>query len=417
MVGPASFPRQSSQPSLRRSRLSLSLILLASALALITAGCEKKEEKPVVREEGPALVLTKVGFADLTDWKADALTGALPALRRSCNRILALDPGKEIGTAAVPMTAGDWRDGCGALAAADDDFTIRSALETHFTPMLASNRGVEEGLITGYFEAELQGADAPDETHRYPIYRRPPDHVTADLGVFDEELKGKRIVGRVENGRFVPYPDRGALEQNHLPGKGLELFWAKDRIDVFLLQVQGSGRVILPDGAVRRIGFDGHNGRPYKSIGRVLIDRGELEAHQASWDGIRGWIERNPDKATALLAENPRYIFFREIDGEGPIGAEGLALTPGRSLAVDRAFVPMGVPIWLQTTWPSEKDKPLNRLMVAQDTGGAIKGPVRGDFFWGYGAEALKYAGRMKSTGRYYLLLPNAVADRLGRTS
>ena len=401
----------------RSFRSKVRFVFAAALLALVPAACEKKEEKAVVEDKGPALVLAKVGFADLADWQADRLTEALPALRRSCSRILALDPEKQIGTDAVPMTAADWRDGCGALTVADDDFTIRSALETYFTPMLASNRGVEEGLFTGYFEAELQGATAPDETHRFPIYRRPSDHVIADLGRFDDELKGKRIVGRVEGGRFIPYPDRGTLEQSHLPGKGLELFWAKDRIDVFLLQVQGSGRVILPDGTVRRIGFDGHNGRPYKSIGRVLIDRGELEAHQASWDGIRGWIERNPDKATALLAENPRYIFFREIDGEGPIGAEGLALTPGRSMAVDRKFLPMGVPLWLETNWPSEKDKPLNRLMVAQDTGGAIKGPVRGDFFWGYGAEALKYAGRMKSTGRYYLLLPKAVAGRLGRTS
>ncbi|WP_425407088.1 murein transglycosylase A [Hwanghaeella sp.] len=409
MVGPARF--------LSQPRFKTTSFFLAALLAVGLAGCEKKEDKAVVQEDGPALVLAKAAFTDLKDWSADRLTEALPALRRSCGRIMALDPARNIGTEAVPMTAGDWHEGCGALTAADDDFTIRSALETYFTPMLASNRGVEEGLITGYFEAELQGATAPDETFRYPIYRRPSDHVIADLGKFDGDLKGRQIVGRVENGRFVPYPDRGTLEQSHLPGKGLEMFWAQDRIDVFLLQVQGSGRVILPDGSVRRIGFDGHNGRPYKSIGRVLIDRGELEAHQASWDGIRGWIERNPNKATALLAENPRFIFFREIDGEGPIGAEGLALTPGRSLAVDRKFLPMGVPLWLETNWPSEKDKPLNRLMVAQDTGGAIKGPVRGDFFWGYGSEALKYAGRMKSTGRYYLLLPNAVADRLSRVS
>ena len=142
----------------------------------------------------------------------------------------------------------------------------------------------------------------------------------------------------------------------------------------------------------------------------MLIDRGELEAHQASWDGIRSWIERNPNGATALWAESPRFIFFREIDGEGPIGAEGLALTPGRSIAVDRKFLPMGVPLWLETNWPSEKDKPLNRLMVAQDTGSAIKGPVRGDVFWGFGAEAAQRAGVMKSRGQYYLILPRSRA-------
>ena len=211
----------------------------------------------------------------------------------------------------------------------------------------------------------------------------------------------------------MPYPTRADLEQTHLPGQGLELYWARDPIDVFLLQVQGSGRVVLPDGTVARIGFDGHNGQPYKSIGRVLIDRGDLQPHEASWNGIRGWIENNPDRANALLWENPRFVFFRELDGEGPIGAEGLPLTPGRSLAVDRAHIAMGTLIWLDTTWPSAPDRPLQRLMVAQDTGGAIKGPVRGDFFWGFGAEALAEAGKMKSTGRYYLLLPNDVATKI----
>jgi membrane-bound lytic murein transglycosylase A len=174
---------------------------------------------------------------------------------------------------------------------------------------------------------------------------------------------------------------------------------------------------VLPDGTVVRVGFAGHNGRAYESIGRRLIELGELQPGKASWEDIRNWVHHHPKKAQTLFAHNPRYIFFRFVEGippdAGPIGAEGVPLTPGRSMAVDRRFIPLGVPLWLDTTWPSQPDRPLQRLMVAQDAGGAIKGVVRGDFFWGFGEEALEEAGRMKSKGRYYLLIPASAAERL----
>lgn len=364
----------------------------------------------------PTLTLERVGYADLPGWAEDDPREALAAFRRSCARFASLPDDRPVGTDAAPIAAGDWKTACAGLeaqaegASADE---LRAAFAAHFTPYRASDRGDTEGLFTGYFEAELDGARNPGGRYGHPIYARPDDHVVANLGRFDPELQGRSIVGRVESGALVPYPDRGEIEAGLLADRGLELFWATDPVDVFLLQVQGSGRINLPDGTVARVGFAAHNGRPYKSIGRALIDRGELESHQASWQGIRGWIEANPDRAAELFAVNPRFIFFREIEGEGPIGAQGVALTPGRSLAIDPAFVPLGAPLWLDTTWPSDPDQPLRRLMVAQDTGGAIKGPIRGDFFWGFGAPALAEAGRMRSRGGYYLLLPNAVADRL----
>lgn len=364
----------------------------------------------------PTLMLERVGYADLPGWAEDDPREALAAFRRSCARFASLPDDRPVGTDAAPVAAGDWKKACAGLetqakgASADE---LRAAFAAHFTPYRASDRGDTEGLFTGYFEAELDGARNPGGRYGHPIYARPDDHIVANLGRFDPELQGRSIVGRVESGALVPYPDRGEIEAGLLADRGLELFWATDSVDVFLLQVQGSGRINLPDGTVARVGFAAHNGRPYKSIGRALIDRGELESHQASWQGIRGWIEANPDRAAELFAVNPRFIFFREIEGEGPIGAQGVALTPGRSLAIDPAFVPLGTPIWLDTTWPSDANRPLRRLMVAQDTGGAIKGPIRGDFFWGFGAPALAEAGRMRSRGGYYLLLPNAVADRL----
>ena len=246
-----------------------------------------------------------------------------------------------------------------------------------------------------------------------PLYRLPDDHVTVDLSKFDPSLAGKHVVGRVNAGKLEPYFARGDIDKGVLQGRNQELLWVNDTIDAFVLHVQGSGRVVLPDGSAVRIGYAGNNGHPYRSIGRALIDRGALPEGGASWNDIRRWIDTHPDQVAELLAVNQRYIFFREITGDGPIGGAGVALTRGRSLAVDTRFIPYGVPMWLDTVWPNEPDRPLRRLMVAQDTGSAIRGPVRGDFFWGYGPDALAYAGRMKSEGTYYVLLPTAAAARL----
>jgi len=396
------------------NRLS-AIIAVAAVLALAGCGQLKKEEEPPPPETG--LVLAPVSYAALDGWTEDDFSNFLTAQRRSCERFEKQAADKSVGTPALAMTAGDWREACAALTALSDNApsdTIRDLIESRFTPFAVSDGAEEEGLFTGYFEAELQAARQPDETYKYPLYRRPPDHIVVNLAAFDGELGGQTLVGRLEGQRLVPYYERSELEGGQLAGKGLELFWSKDSVDVFLLQVQGSGRLVMPDGSVERVGFDGHNGRSYKSIGRALIDRGDLQPGQASWDGIRGWIEANPDKAADLFAINPRFVFFRVLKGgDGPIGAQGVPLTPRRSLAVDRRFIPLGLPIWLETNWPSDKSRKLNRLMVAQDTGGAIKGAVRGDFFWGYGAPALAEAGKMKSKGRYFLLLPNPAAERV----
>ncbi len=390
--------------------------LLAVILLQALAGCVqvKEEQKPEPEKKG--FTLLPSDFAALDGWNDDDLDSFLAAQKRSCEKVGGLADTKSVGTPVLAMTAADWRDACPAIMALDEQAgpaAVRALIESKFTPFSVSDGTDREGLFTGYFEAELQAARQQDATYRYPLYRRPADHIVVNLAAFDGELGGQTLVGRLEGQKLVPYYDRAELEGGGLAGKGLELFWAKDAVDVFLLQVQGSGRLILPDGTVERVGFDGHNGRKYESIGKALIDQGELKPGQASWDGIRGWIDANPEKAFDLFAINPRFVFFRVIKGDGPIGAQGVALTPRRSLAVDRRFIPLGLPIWLETNWPSDESRKLNRLMVAQDTGGAITGAVRGDFFWGYGAPALAEAGKMKSKGRYFLLLPNPVAERL----
>ncbi len=306
----------------------------------------------------------------------------------------------------------DWLPICEAAAEVppQDGSLVREFFEAWFTPFQVTNNGGPDGLITGYYEAKLTGSRRRHGPYRYPIYGPPGDLVTADLGRFRPEWRGKALTGRVENGRFVPYHTRAEIKQGALSGKARPILWVDDPIDSFVLHIQGSGRVELDDGSVVHMGFAGRNGHSYRSVGRELIKRGALDKHSASMQGIRAWIKANPEEGAQLLDINPSYIFFKHRnDSDGPVGAQGVPLTPGRSLAVDRVFIPYGVPVWLATTEPLS-EKPLRRLMVAQDTGGAIKGPVRGDFFWGYGETAAANAGRMKQTGQLWLLLPRGVA-------
>lgn len=379
--------------------------LLFAILAL--ASCAPKPK--IVPEEIKSFRLDPITFSQLPGWQADNQADALPALRASCKRVLSRPSGTTVGTEWVPLSRGDWLGPCQALPANTvSGAQARAYLQKWFRPHKVSGSEGSAGLFTGYFEAEITGSRKRENGSQVPVYALPRDHVSVDLGKFDPKLKGKRIVGRVKGRHFVPYHKRGPIDLGALKGQGVELVWADDAIDLFLLHVQGSGRVRLRDGSVLRIGFSGHNGHGYRSIGSILIRRGELQRNQASWPKIRRWIESHPHQARTLLAENPRFIFFRRIKGKGPIGAQGVALTPRRSLAVDRAYIPFGVPVWLETHWPENSGRRLERLMVAQDTGDAIRGPVRGDFFWGFGKEAFRLAGSMKSRGQYYVLLPNA---------
>jgi len=234
----------------------------------------------------------------------------------------------------------------------------------------------------------------------------PDDLLVVDLADLYPPLKGVRVRGRLEGRRVVPYYDRAAIDGEHAP-EGKELFWVDDEIDLFFLQIQGSGRIELPDGGMVKVGYADHNGYPYASIGKKLVEMGELTLPQASLQGIKQWASEHPEKLPELLHSNPSYVFFRELpDSLGAaVGALGVPLTAQYSMAVDPSVIPLGLPVFLATTWPNS-DRELNRLMLAQDTGGAIKGTIRGDFFWGFGAEAGAYAGSMKQQGRMWVLFP-----------
>ncbi len=356
--------------------------------------------------------LSAVGFAELPGWAADDVSAALPALARSCARLDGKKPEQFFDADIKPAgTVAEWRAICSVIPAKADAASARGFLEKWFQAYLASDSNGSKGLFTGYYEPELRGARRPGGKYTVPLYGVPADLVQIDLSQFAPDLKGRSIAGRVEGGRLRPYPDRAAIEAGHLKDKGVELLWVDDAVDAFFLQVQGSGRVVLADGAVLRVGFAGHNGLGFVAIGRLLIDSGKIPREQMSMQAIRDWLRANPGEAEKLMRQNPRFVFFREIAGDGPLGAQGVALTPGRSLAVDRRFIPLGIPLWLDTSEPGAADKPLRRLMVAQDVGGAITGVVRGDVFFGAGEAALEQAGRMRSPGSYYLLLPKAAAN------
>lgn len=340
---------------------------------------------------------------------------ALAAFRRSCDAFAKRDAGAAIGPAAMHLTAGDWRQPCAAAAdLADDDDAARAFFEQYFTPYLAGNNGAADGLFTGYYEPLLHGARERGGKYQTPILRRPPDLVSVDLGRFRPAWHGEHIAGRVVDGALMPYATRAAIERGALDDMNLALLWVDNPLDAFFMQIQGSGRVELPDGTMIGLGYDGQNGQTYVPIGRVLIARGVLTPETTSLQSIRAWIGAHPSEGAALMDENPSYVFFREIEGEGPIGGEGVVLTPRRSLAVDPHFIPLGAPLYLAASGGATS---LERLMVAQDVGGAISGPVRGDVFWGFGAEAEAKAGAMRARGHYYLLLPKTATPQLEITS
>lgn len=366
---------------------------------------------PAAEVAPPAVLrLAPARFAELPGWSADGQAAALPALRRSCERVTAGDPNRAIGPDGLAGRAADWRAVCAAAAQVPPgDAAARQFFETRFQPWQAFDGNQPEGLFTGYYEPLLNGARARGGRFTVPLLRRPPDLVEVDLGQFRPTLRGQRIAGRLEGGRLRPYADRAEIEGGALNGRGLEMLWVDDAVDAFFLQIQGSGRVRLADGTVLRVGYDGQNGHAYVPIGRLLAERGEIPRERVSMPTIRAWLAAHPAEGRRLMHENPSYVFFRELKGEGPLGAQGVPLTPGRSLAVDPSFVPYGVPVWLDAEDPLSDRVRVRRLMVAQDTGGAIRGPVRGDVFWGFGQDAADRAGRMKSRGGYWLLLPQGV--------
>ena len=340
--------------------------------------------------------LERASWEALPNWGADDPTDALAAFMLSCS-VLSEKP--------------DWRAVCAAGALVPPKARaelIRRYFRENFEPFKVINADESQtGLVTGYYEPLLRGSRVRTATFKYPIYAQPQDLVSVDLSDIYPDLKFKRLRGRVVGNKLVPYFERSEIESSGAPLKGLELVWVDDAVELFFLQIQGSGQIQLPDGTRMRVGYADQNGHPFRSLGGALIRRSQIKAEHASMAGIKEWARRNPSKIQQFMNINPSYVFFKELanDLSGPIGTLGVPLTGERSIAVDQRVIPLGLPVFLATTFPNTKTE-LNRLMVAQDTGGAINGAVRADFYWGFGDEAGSQAGRMKQQARMWVLLP-----------
>lgn len=378
----------------------LSLCLLASLLAACTVTTPppgpdvSTPTTPGAKPPPPQARFVQAGWSQLPGWPSENLQAGWGAWLQSCKKL-----------ASKPI----WRDPCRIAQNLNprDDTAVRRYLETHFQPYkVESSEGRDSGLVTGYYEPLLRGSRQPRNGYS-PIHGVPDDLLTVELGELYPDLKGMRLRGRLSGTKILPYWSHAEIDAGMAPLTGKELAWVDDPIEAFFLQVQGSGRVKLEDGSLLRVGYADQNGHPYKSIGKWLIDKGELKVEEASMQGIQAWARANPARLKELLHSNPSYVFFRVLPDSqgGPIGALGVPLTDGASAAVDPRQIPLGSPFYLSTTWPNDS-RSLRRLMYAQDTGGAIRGPIRVDFFWGFGPEAGALAGRMKQQGQVWLIWP-----------
>jgi membrane-bound lytic murein transglycosylase A len=400
----------------RRGQLFFPLCVVVAVAIAWALGQWLGGEKP---RDG-MLRLAPAAFADLPGWDADDFTDAGIALGRSCSRLDDLPEDRELGGAGYAGTVADWRGFCAAVAAIDaaDGNALRPLLQQWLTPLRVIDGAQETGLFTGYYEASLSGSRRRHGTFQIPILGLPPDLISVDLGAFRAEFRGRRIAGRIADGRLLPYADRAAIETGALADQGLEIAWVDDPVDAFFLHIQGSGRIALDDGSDMRVGYAAQNGHAYRAIGRDLVDSGAIARPDISMQSIRHWMAAHPDAARTLMRRNASYVFFRELTGGGPIGAGGSVLTPARSLAVDRKWHALDVPAWFAGQVPDDTGdaaspaRQMARLMVTQDTGGAITGIIRGDVFWGHGPRAASIAGRMQGQGRLWLLLPKPLAAK-----
>lgn len=389
---------------------------------MVLAGCaEIAVPLPTLSQkidQPPQLTLDQIEFDDLKQWDSENFASVLPAFVRSCDKIEKRKPETQFGKDERMGTVAQWISICkdARNIRPGNKIEAKYFFESRFVAYIAGNLGESEGLFTGYYEPEIAGRWGPEAEFQIPIYSRPTDLVSINLGRHRSEMAGTQLAGRVVNNKLIPYYSRAEIFGGALQGRELEILWAVDPVDLFFLHIQGSGRIRLPDGSHVRVGYAGRNGRRYTSIGRELVAMGEMSLKDVTAPAIRDWLRAHPAAGSALMNKNESYVFLRVVEGEGPIGAQGVPLSPGRSLAVDRAFMSLGMPVWLDTTDPLRDNVPMRLLVVAQDTGSAIKGPVRGDVFWGFGEEAARRAGHMKQRGQYYLLLPKA-AERFAPQS
>lgn len=377
-------------------------LLIISVIFVSLNSCFK--EKPSVPETKGAVKLEKVATNKLPGWQKEKFAEVIPVFHKNCEKIVKNSGQYIYAASAIKIKTAEYQNMCrhflnkNIVKAGD----MQKFLEDETVAYAVSDNGNENGKFTSYYEATINASFEKNSKYKYPIYGKPSDLIELNLRDFDAELPNTRLVGRVENGKFVPYYNRREIENNGI--KAPVLMWGDDLVDIHFMHIQGSAIAQMNDGSELRIGFADSNGHKFKGIGGILLEKGLIKPSEVSMPKIREWLRKNPQKAQDLMAENNRYIFQRLSDADGPVGALGVSLTAGRSMAVDNDYIPLGTVMWLDTVNP-DKGK-IQKVVFAQDIGSAIKGVVRGDYFWGHGEEALKEAGRMNSVGKYYILAP-----------
>jgi len=376
------------------------LKILTVAVLWVLTGCFEKE---VDLTGGGNVKLNEVSFSELKDWNKENFAQVIPVFAKNCKKILQ-NKGMYIYPAQIKINTADYKDLCERFFAQNvkDGMQMKAFIESEFKAYKVSDNGKDDGKFTSYYEATINASKTKHDKYKYPIYGKPRDLVEINLRDFDETLPNNRLVGRIDGNKFIPYYSRRDIEN-----KGVSapvLLWGDDLIDIHFMQIQGSAVAKLDDGSEVRIGYADSNGRKFKGIGSILIEKGYIKREDSSMPKIREWLRNNPQSAKDLMAENERFIFQRITDTDGPVGALGISLTAGRSLAVDNKYIPLGAMMWLDTYNPD--GGAIRKIVFAQDIGSAIKGVVRGDYFWGHGEKALYHAGRMNSVGKYYILAP-----------
>ena len=358
---------------------------------------QKCEIIPIKKEISEYGLLKKIAWDAINHkMEQDHLILAWPAWLRSCSVLIKKPFWEKSCASALEITSNP------------SNQNLIQYFHSHFNLYQAHQEDDStEGLITGYYQPLLKGSRKQSNQFNVPLYAPPKDLITVDLSELYPDLKYKRLRGRIEGNKLIPYYTREAISDKKIPLKGNELFWVKDPVEAFFLEIQGSGVIQFQDGSRTQVGYANQNGHPYRSMGRALINEGELSRHKVSMGSIKEWAKKNKKKLKKFLNANPSFVFFRELPKglPGPIGAMGIPISAKRSVAVDRKFIPLGSPIFLSTTEPNS-NVPLEQLMIAQDTGGAIGGGVRADFYWGQGDKAGKKAGSMKQQGTIWVLLP-----------
>ncbi len=373
--------------------------------------CSKKqdniaEELSFVSSDGKEVKLQKVSFSDFKSWKKENFDDFIKAFSLSCNQILK-EKKEFLGDTVIKIPTIQYQNICKNFfdEKIKNNDSFKTFVEDNFIPYSISENGIYDGRITAYYNATINVSKQKSDIYKYPIYAKPEDLVFANLQKFDSSFPKERLVGRVENGEFIPYYTRAEIEQNIADTKKFPvLLWADNLVDVFIMQIQGSAIAVLPDGSFVSINYIENNGKQFRGIGAMLLEDKKVESGKASMSEVKKWLKAHPEEGLKYMQRNERFVFFKISDTKGAIGAQGIELTPQRSIAVDRTKIPLGTMLWLETSYPDKK--PLEKLVIAQDVGKAIVGTIRGDFFWGYGETALENAGKMSSSGRYYILMP-----------